>query len=178
MWHCTPRTRSTPFSDPRRPFLIVSPNRSDDVGSPTMQASMRLAAAAKHVDDGDGAVARRRLPRRTSAAPRSSRAAPDRRRRTARRRSPSRRPTSSCRRRRGRTGSRRARPRVNGSQRPLLDRARRHDVHVAGEADERRLRRHAAPTDSRTPPRSIRSQSKPAAARRAAINPGCRHRRA
>ena len=40
MWHWTPFTVSTPFNDPRRPFLIVSPSRSDDVGSPTMQASM------------------------------------------------------------------------------------------------------------------------------------------
>ena len=40
-----PLTRSTPFSDPRRPFLIVSPRRSTDVGSPMMHASMRSPRA-------------------------------------------------------------------------------------------------------------------------------------
>ena len=64
MWHCWPLTRSTPFSDPRRPFLIVSPNRSDDVGSPTMQASMRLAARLQR--------RRRRPPCRPRASPSSS----------------------------------------------------------------------------------------------------------
>ena len=40
MWHCWPCTRSCPLSDPRRPFLIVSPKRWVEVGSPTTHASM------------------------------------------------------------------------------------------------------------------------------------------
>ena len=45
MWHWTPLTVSTPLSDPRRPFLIVSPNRAVEVGSPMMHASMRSPLA-------------------------------------------------------------------------------------------------------------------------------------
>ena len=37
MWPCTPRTISVPDSVPRRPFLIMSPSRSTDDGSPMMQ---------------------------------------------------------------------------------------------------------------------------------------------
>ncbi len=40
MWHCTPLTVSTPFSEPRRPFLIVSPSRADRRGLAEMQASI------------------------------------------------------------------------------------------------------------------------------------------
>src|SRR5512140_605863 len=41
MWPCTPWTASRPLMLPRRPFLIVSPTRSTEVGSPTMHQSSR-----------------------------------------------------------------------------------------------------------------------------------------
>ena len=43
---CTPLTVSLPDSEPRRPFLTMSPERSTEVGSPTMQASSRTPAGA------------------------------------------------------------------------------------------------------------------------------------
>ena len=37
MWPWTPLTISVPDSEPRRPFLIMSPTFLFEVGSPTMQ---------------------------------------------------------------------------------------------------------------------------------------------
>ena len=41
-----PRTVTLPVRLPRRPFLIMSPSRSTEVGSPTMQKSSRSPRAA------------------------------------------------------------------------------------------------------------------------------------
>ena len=59
MWPWTPLTVSRPDSVPRRPFLIMSPSRSTEVGSPTMQASSRLAARLQQFDQAHRAVDRR-----------------------------------------------------------------------------------------------------------------------
>ena len=56
MWHWMPLTVSTPDSEPRRPFLIMSPSVSTEVGSPMTQKSKRFAACLQGFDDGDGAV--------------------------------------------------------------------------------------------------------------------------
>ena len=39
MWHWMPLTVSTPDSEPRRPFLTMSPSVSTEVGSPMTQKS-------------------------------------------------------------------------------------------------------------------------------------------
>ena len=82
MWHCTPLTVSTPFSEPRRPFLIVSPKRATDVGSPMMQASMPVRRGPAVRARRPRCRRRRRPPHPTSAAAPASRGAPAPRRRT------------------------------------------------------------------------------------------------
>jgi hypothetical protein len=51
-----PTTSKCAVIDPRRPILIMSPISVREVGSPTMQASMR-SPVFHPVENGDGAVA-------------------------------------------------------------------------------------------------------------------------
>ena len=154
MWHWTPLTVSTPLSEPRRPFLIVSPSRDVDVGSPMMQASIgsprarsSSTTAAVPIDAGALFVGRQQQCDR-AAVRRHSRGEPlggrdHRGHRHLHVRGAAAEEVSVALGRRERIA------------RPAIDRARRHDVDVPGQADERRGR--AAP--------------RPEVADRAAIDP-------
>ena len=103
---CGPARRLTvsrPDSEPRRPFLIMSPRRCTDVGSPTMQQSSRSPRACSASHHAHGAVDRRAFFVAGDQAARRRRRAPDARARIPRPPPPSRRSRSSCRPRRGRT---------------------------------------------------------------------------
>ena len=110
------QSASRPVSDPRRPFLIVSPSKATLVGSPTMQWSKRSPLASAQSSSFDRAVDRgaflvagdEEADRARECGPCRQIAAPPR---------PPPRARPSCRRRRGPRESRR-RPRPeNGSNR-------------------------------------------------------------
>ena len=148
-------------SDPRRPFLIVSPKRSVDVGSPTMQASIvspracsvaTTAAVPSTASPSSSDVSRIAIEPRSIGSRATTRsaavtiAATDAFMSAAPR--PYRRPSRSV--------------GVNGSLVHSLDRTGRHDVDVAGEADERSRRCRDGPTGcAPRRDRSARTRSPP-----------------
>ena len=177
MWHWMPLTVSTPLSDPRRPFLIVSPSRdgrrglADDARVDALAPRLQLAHDGLRAVDTGALLVRREEQRQRPAVIR--RAGDE---------------SLGGRDHRGHrhlhvggAAAEQVAVALGGRERiarPPLDRARRHDVDVPGQADERRGRATARPevADRRRDPSARTRTPRPPAARRAA--PGSRRRRA